>query len=364
MSLINQALLSDLVNSTPWLRNDKELSSLLQDAYSENSRSWRAVNRLVDDLLLEPYKLERLVVQEPNPEILPALTFDQPQMRAPEISDNQRRFSMDLMQQPSTTTAIRKTSLSKPAETAITNVNIVTKVTELEGREYKPLYKEKPMKLKKKLHGIFPFKDRWDSLRNDMRPSREESLPRAENTENLEINRNKANNERTKNQSAAPPVPESVKADRRRSLVTQYLPTYIRDQLRDLSTNTSSNASVKHHPEVTESATTTTLHLRVTSYKSSADAGIKPDENRINNLLANSLSFYYKNDDEISAGNTFDDSSVSDADKEYILPGSFTRSADDYDHNTAYTHIDEETEDSEIEEEDEDEDNEDEYLFR
>lgn len=360
MSLINPALLADLVNTTPWLRNDKELTNFLQNAYSDNSPSWRAVNRLIEDLQLEPYKLQPLMSEEPKPETIPAIAFEQPQISAPEISDKQRRFSMDLMQHHSTATPIRRTSLSKPAETAITNVNIVTKVTELEGKEYKPLYTEKPLKFKKKLHGILPFQERWASLRIDMRPNRRRPpLPETANAEAI-----KANTETTTTKDiVVEPISDAIKANRRRSLVTQYLPTYIRDQLREASVNASSNTSIKHQEEAIETAMTTALHLQVASYKSSGDARVKPDESRINNLLANSLSFYYKNDDEISSANAADDSSVSDADKEYILPGSFTRSADDYDNNTAYEHIGEDTEESEIQEEDDEEDDDD-YLFR
>lgn len=361
MSLIDTALLADLVNSTPWLRNDKELSNLLLNAYTENSPSWQAVNRLVEDLQLEPYKLEPIVSPEPSSDPKPALAFEQPQVREPEMSDNQRRFSMDLMHHHSTTTPIRRTSLSKPAETAITNVNIVTKVTELEGKDYKPLYTEKPAKLRKKFHGILPFREKWASLGIDMKPSRTRSIPK---TADPEINNNVSNVTNATKNITIEPVSDAVKANRRRSLVTQYLPTYIRDQLREASTNTSSNASVKKSDEPIESAITTTLHLQVALYKSLVDAGIKPDESRINNLLANSLSFYYKNDDEVSTGDTA--SSVSDADKEYILPGLFTRSADDYDNNTAYEHIGDDTEESEMEEEDGDDEDDDEdgYLFR
>lgn len=348
MSLINQALLTELINNTPWLRNDRNLCNRLTQQYSENSVSWNSVNRLIDDLDLVPYSLERNVQQPVNENKSPNLAFTGIVSVVPEPSDDQKRLSIDLIGPPSVNPPMRPTSLSKPAETAISNVNIVTKVTEFAGKNYipLPLGKSKQKTGLQGLQAVFPL-DRWRSLKIGKSASN--------NTQNSPVPINSESVANDSIESTNEVVSATEKANRRKSLVNRHLPGYIRDQLTQIKDN-----NLPDSPPTAPGVDRISMGhpLRVASNRSSADAGVRTDDNRISNLIVNSQSFYFKKNSQISLDRT-DGSSVSDADKEYILPGSFNHSGEDYDHNNTYHQLDDETEGSELEEDDEDE-----YLFR
>lgn len=349
------ALLGDLIDNTPWLRKDANLRKRLLEASTPNAPAWNAVNALIDSLDLQPYKTQPKA---------PVDSIAQSKLQAvsgfshvPEVSDMQRRFSMDLILPSSEDPPTRRTSLSKPAETAISNVNVSTRVTELEGKEYKPLYTQKAKSKRSGFHFLFGMpREKWSQVQ--LKKRQDKDMVKVKNN-SIDGNTNTAAEiaKRDTAQSATATVSPEVIASRRRSLVNKHLPLYIREQI--VETPVASNIALPEPEEPADrlGSVSNALHLRIPSYRSSGDAGIKTDDQRFNNLLANSLSFYYKTESgrETSAADT---SSVSDADKEYILPGLLARYTD-YDHNAAYERLDEEPEESEIEDED-DED----YLFR
>lgn len=360
MSLINPPLFTELTESVPWLKTNNALKTRLLEAYTENSSQWIAVNCIIDSLDLQPYKTEP--VEEQEHELLKAAPDPVP-ARVSEAVDMQRRVSIDLMLKAAAVPAIRRPSLSKAAETAVSAVSVVTKVTELENGDYKPLYTQRDPRTKG-LHYRLAFqRERWDPLK--MRRKSSES-PEEASTEPA-----------SPTVDTALTTSDAIKAARRMSLVTKHLPLYIRDQL--VPTPTISQAGLPEPTSVTPMLPGTGDLQVVTSKKgtpqaqlqaastSSANPSGKTENARINNLLANSLSFYYNDDHEpnISVGDT---SSVSEADKEYILPSLFARS-EDYGHSTAYGHMGDETDgfeldDEDDEDDDDDEDDEDDYLFR
>lgn len=344
------ALLADLIDNTPWLRKDANLRKRLIKGSAPDSSAWNAVNALLNSLDLQPYKTQP---NEPEDSIARSkLQAISEFSHVPEVTDTQRRFSMDLMQPVSEVPPTRKTSLSKPAETALSHVNVTTKVTELEGKEYKPLYTHKTETKHKALHFLFGFpRERWDPLLLRKRKDRNLANPTLASAAS-DTGRIARDNTLLATATLSP----EVTASRRRSLVNKHLPLYIREQI--VETPVASSGALPEPGEVAGALVSgSAQHLRMPSYRSAGDAGIKTDDQRFNNLLANSLSFYYKagNGHDSSAVDT---SSVSDADKEYILPGLLARFTD-YDHHDAYEQLDEDQEESEIEEDDYDD-----YLFR
>lgn len=345
MTLVNQSLLADLINNTPWIRNNPDLRKKLLDSYSELSSSWQKVIRMVSALDLKPYKSEPLVTHDPTEQKLPKIVLEETVQTPAKTPDPKSHFSIDLMLPDLVSATSRGPSLGKPAATAITNLNVVTKVTDLEGNEYQPLFVQQLPKQKKAFRRVFLFPSkRWASVRIAKKPNLPPKGQCTKSTEGL----------------LADPVVVSteMKADRRLSLVTRYLPLYIREQLPEIALSDEQGTNPNNLAQVTTQkiVESSTQSLRATSSKSLDEARIRTEDHRINNLLANSLSFYYKTDNE-DAPNISAESSVSDADKEYILPGLLIRSTEEYDQNTAYDQIDDDTEESELE------DDEDDYLF-
>lgn len=337
---INEAIFADVVDSSR-LAHDQKLLQLLQAAYSADSPLFRDVCYQVDQLGLLPFQTGQDA--SPEREIKPLLDENeqheigesqesQKPVEVPQLTKNERRLSFELMHY------IPNPSLAKPAETGISSVSVVTKVTDLGTNGYVPVKQQKNAladKIKRYL-GRFQLLNQ-NRQRRKLKAKEAKSAPQS---------------------TSIPPsvVPPSISTARRLSVVGQNLPLYIKSQLEPKEAGVAESAKDVVASQVVESS-----NEDIYSHASSAPKR----KDRIGNLLANLESLYFHHDanstGETSFGsNTNNESTISDADREYILPNSFTQWND---HDQDGLHIYQSSLEESANNEDDDDDD-DEYLFQ
>lgn len=342
---IKDAIFADVVESSR-LAHDQKLLQLLQSAYSPESPLYRDVCLQVDQLGLLPFQTEQEAPKkaeetdskkrETTSELL-VLSAE-----VPHLTKNERRLSFELMHY------IPNPTLVKPAETGVSSVNVVTKVTDLETNGYiptKPTKNALTDKIKRYLGRL--------QLLNQNRQQRELEAKNRPIPAPLVVNQTSRGNE------IAP-----IGAARRLSVVGQNLPLYIKSQL-ELKEEV--GAEGYKGPEVTGGALAASNE---DIYSRSSSMPPKMKDTRIHNLLANLESLYFHHDGnstgETSFGsNTNNESTISDADREYMLPNSFTQwnvRVRDTDGLHPYQSSLEESANENTDDDEEDDD--DEYLFQ
>lgn len=292
-----ESIFHDVVENTR-LGQDKELRSLLLQHENPESAIFQEVDRLIEQLSIKEFQeAETTEPPAPNPIPLP---------KPAELPISERRASIELI-----LPLLKGPGLSKPPDTAVSNVNVNLKVTDLENKEYVPAQtKSQPL-----------FKDKIRQYQAKLTHKKHQGQQKP-----VLVHQRKST-----------PAVSTVKAHRT-SLAEELLPEYIREQLhlelRDGSAVVSEEEHSSHHS----------------------------DNNRFHNIVSNSQSFHVSNTQESSHTPEFSsihtDVAVSDSDKEYILPSLFTRSLDEHNNDMLLYESNDE------EEEDEPAESEDEYLFK
>lgn len=348
--------------------HDDELASLLRDIKESPSHPIRAeVDRLVAGLNLKPFITESdtlrnedkqnqpedketvrnegekdLKATEEAPKVTATTPKEAPsksdrRLDVPLVTTNIRRMSLDLIQRPTMDILHqRASSLSKPALTSTSTVHVLSK----------PDIVKRPSVSEKRDQKNIPIKSMLKDARRrfSFMAKKDEKSPLLDKLD-----------ERLR-KAQSPPSEASTpteKKSRRVSLVIENLPMYIKQQL-DAKTPEESPSPilVKRAPRTVPTS-------------------------RVQNLLANSQSFYArdaespKSNRESLATYEHEDHNLSDYDKEYILPTLMSRIYENGD--PILNGIEELSEDAdfinindsyeEVEDE-EDEDEEDTYLFR
>lgn len=329
---ISNAIFAEVVENSR-LAHDKKLLQLLQSAYSPESPLFREVCHEIDRLGLRQFQTG----QEATPESVLALQPEQlqttetvapgvspgvPQVTS-QVTKKERSNSFELMHY------IPNSSLTKPAETGISSISVVTKVTDLQENGYVPVKPQKSVladKIKRYL-GRFQLLNRSRHKNSTERKERTVVLPLV-----------------TQSPSG---VLASSMAARRSSLVGQNLPSYIKSQLVLKGSETAGAAKQAE-------ARTGDNESRISSIPRKKDT-------RIANLLANLESLYFHQDANSTGGtslgsNTNNESTISDGDREYILPNSFAQ-WNDQDQDIYQSSLEESIDDQE-------DDDDDQYLFQ
>lgn len=297
---INDAIFADVVESSR-LAHDQKLLQLLQTAYSPDSPLYREVCLQVDRLGLLPFQVGEEAPVEPTeadaaPEKhLPRRELLSISTTVPQLTKNERRLSFELMHY------IPNPSLVKPAETGISSVNVVNKVTDLEASRYLPTLAPKNALADK----IKRYLGRFQLLNQNQRRKLNGKVPSKPSPPQIIL-------------APRGDLGVAVGAERRLSVVGQNLPLYIKSQLEPKLT-------VESAPQTSAKAELAASSVDTYSHNS---ASAKKEDPRIHNLLANLESLYFHHDGNSTGEtsfNTNNESTISDADREYILPNSFTQ---------------------------------------
>ncbi|KAF3985405.1 hypothetical protein FT663_05105 [Candidozyma haemuli var. vulneris] len=358
----SERIFKDVVERTR-LGQDKELVHLLKQNQNAKSPLHEEVEKLIRDLNLMEYKVAQQVGQEvaDNDGETEATSKEQrpPAIQADERT--QRRLSYEIKNLTQGEPSNRGTP-STPAIAAVSNFRVNSRVTNLENHDYTPVPYERPRK---------------GSIKQTLRKYK----ARLQNSELNEVQQRTASS-------------QTVMAARRSSLVGEVLPDYIRKQL-TIDNQQSETPEHEHEqnktteaPENQSTSDTSLRRSRSTKSKNTSSPSGEDQQNRsenlqsssirrslensqsnrFNNVLMNSSSLYVrKGDNSSNVSQDGLDSGLSEADKEYISPSSFTRSIEDInDHDVLlYNRTDEDDGDDD---DDEDEDNDDEddgdYLFK
>lgn len=361
MTTESSQIFYDLIE-TSRLGQDRELMSLLHQHNSPDSPLYQNVLQLISEAQLQEF--DSFVGEQSPKRINPVRTSSLPKstladplkvslQEVPQLTKTQRRMSMDLMQIRPAVHGTSKVQLSKPAEAAISNVNVVTKVTDLEKNGYTPVkprndtlknriisYRDK-LQLSKKL----PAKDNRSFDQKQNLGTKTQNGPFQDGrVVNLQA---EPLNHRSQTASIDP------RSTRRISFVGENLPVYIRKQL-ERAGDTSQVTEPAREPvqsSIEPSQTMESLKISgATSHRLS---------HRILSSLSNSedqTSKTHSESTDISYGNNNSGSTLG-TDKEYILPSLFNRFLD-----FANEALDHESNESASDEEHQDDD-EDDYLF-
>lgn len=365
----------DLIE-TSRLGQDRKLMGLLKHHNSAESPLYQNVLQLINGLNLREFDTfsnsEQANVTSKDPIAFRKSSVPVPKMidgfkvstqEVPQLTKTQRRMSFDLMQIHHGVQDSTRLFLRKPPEAAVSNVNIVTKVTDLENKGYKPVRKKSD---KNSLtNKIISYQSRFKLVNKE---KSKDPHPAGLISNILDRNRVNIGNKRPTinlqgDQGNGTPhlhevLNSSTKSARRTSLVGENLPLYIKLQLGQLS----EPGDISHQKD-----TSNPHSLKSSNAPDSLPALHSASEPRPVNrgglsLLANSEFLHLKINDSESTDNSYgngnNESTISDADKEYILPGLFNRFLD-YGNNDA---LDSASNDSGSEE-DQLEDDEDDYLF-
>lgn len=346
-------IFADIVEDSR-LAHDQKLFQLLQAAYSPDSALYQDICLQIEQLGLSEFQLQDKENANGNGKV--EKTEDtRPVGEVPDLTSNERRLSFELMHY------LPNKSLLKPPETAVSTVNVVTKVTDLENNVYVPVKTEKAAladKLKR-YRGRFQLSNQ-KSQRHPPETIRKEASVQDPAT--------------TLNGTMADQV--RLPMARKLSVMGQNLPLYIKNQLGGSGGGNSSSKPAKSSDIATERPKDPIdpkisqkdhqnfpKHTHTDSVESSIQAGPRKNT-RIDNLLANLESLYIHNGDQSEAtsygSNTNNGSAISDADREYILPSSFTKWNDDNGIHVYHSSLEEASSNEEEEEEEEDG----EYLFQ
>ncbi|KAG2734307.1 hypothetical protein G9P44_002313 [Scheffersomyces stipitis] len=293
-------------------------------------------------------------------------SFHIPRQEMPKMTKTQRRMSLDLMHSQSAVSDImsgghrRNSSLTKPAESSTTNVNVITKAEVISTPRAPPLNQTSSL-TKNRLKGV------QKKFRFVLGSKSKLDLPKTRNPNSSISN------------DTSKPVEEGDKKSRRLSLVGENLPLYIRKQLEisprstsvilEPSVDTDEHIEDPHIESNVIATSNETTSVRKTESKNQKQVVKK--KSRLQNLLANSQSLYSHSKDVNSARSSLASSNISssnktsntsaggtphydsdeeDDNKEYISPDSLTRyygmQADDNgDHEEILKEIDENEDD-------------------
>lgn len=339
MSYPDQQILGSFLAASPWLAQDKQLLEHVNSHYTSSSQIFREVSQLVADLNLLEYHVRN------TPGDLPKraerkVSVEVPAHDMPVLTKMERRMSIELMHPVPKRNGYRANSLTKAPQIALSNVSVLTKVTDLERNGYVPVPVPKQAS----------FKDRFKAYQKRLMLGNVAVVSTDELGSKVEQEPAPA--------STAPLLPDqksglavasdAVKALRRRSLVGEHLPSYIRLQLRGEEPAEVPRMAQAVPLEGTQPSAGTSIAGSERSRRIES-----AQDQRINNLLANSLVMFRNKESLSPEYNGHVEWTLSEGDKEYILPGLFTRSVDD-DRDVVY---------ADSMEEYEEEEGDDEYLF-
>lgn len=304
MAYSYESIFHDVVDTTR-LGQDKELRALISQHDNPLSRLYQEV-----DLWMRQLELEQFLGEEnhpdtsvhESPEDIPHTPREnrpptggdiQESTTIPKVTSGERKASFGLMH-------MTQGGLSKPAATAVSNVNVHHKVTDLENKEYTPV-----PAVRKNLAGTFRDKIRQYRAKITHRSHQGHQRPVMVHS---------------RHSNGADVAPVTIKAHRR-SLAGELLPEYIRGQLhleslkpRDGDSAVFSDTEDHHSPMQESIPVETTL----------------AEANRFQNIVHNSQSFHASREAPSEASHDGrSGTDVSDADKEYILPSLFTRSLEE-----------------------------------
>ncbi|QRG36667.1 hypothetical protein FDK38_001021 [Candidozyma auris] len=368
----SEKIFRDVVENTR-LGQDKELVQLLKHNQESKSALHEEVERLIHELNLVEYKVAQQTGETIEDEKAFPKEGSSKALRKPfEDWDEgtERRLSNEIrnLTQGETSPQAIPGSL---ATAMISNIVVNSKVTNLENEEYTPVPNQKQRK---------------GSIKETFKRYR----ARLQHPE-LAISHGQKGHSRTASS-------QTVKASRRSSLVGEVLPEYIRKQLtlesepsassehqspdrnQSISPNTRSNPSEGHFSDTLDAterrvseghSSRHTDNVNSSKRLHSWDSRRAADNNqasRFKNVLVNSQSLYVRKDDD--SMNTSHDSyelGVSESDKEYISPSSFTRSIEDVQgHEMLFNRTDDEGEQEDEDDEDAEANDEDDgdYLFK
>ncbi|GEQ71730.1 hypothetical protein JCM33374_g5416 [Metschnikowia sp. JCM 33374] len=269
------------------------------------------------------------------------------------------------------------TSLRKPPETSISKVKVSTKVTSLNGNEYQPINSDtNKLSLKRIFNG---------SVAKNLIKLRMEQQQITSDVGNMPMGLVKRRGEPGEQNTVvsgkkSPHVfkesgnSENMAVSSKKSVVSRNLPLYILEQIQVHESNTNGKlnrltegvsiheAPNNIYPQGKRKSKTASSGNESLKFKSSKSAinfqsvsGSPANTNkdrmmdqRINNLLANSLSLYHQSESNrydydtghmsiMESGNN--DSGISDADKEYVSAYLFARSLEDFDENLTYENL-------------------------
>lgn len=346
-------IFADIVEDSR-LAHDQKLFQLLQAAYSPDSALFQDICLQIEQLGLSEFQLQHNENANGNGKV--EKTEDtRPVGEVPDLTSNERRLSFELMHY------LPNKSLLKPPETAVSTVNVVTKVTDLENNVYVPVKTEKAAladKLKR-------YRGRFQLSNQKSQRHRPETIRKEASVQDPAT---------TLNGTMADQV--RLPMARKLSVMGQNLPLYIKNQLGGSGGGNNSSKPAKSSDIATErpkdpidlkisqkDPQNFPKHTHTDSVESSIQAGPRKNT-RIDNLLANLESLYIHNGDQSEAtsygSNTNNGSAISDADREYILPSSFTKWNDDNGIHVYQSSLEEASSNEEEEEEEEDG----EYLFQ
>lgn len=369
---VNSAIFHDIVESSR-LGQDRELMALLHHHSSRESPLYNKVQSLIGGLNLREFDSFSIPKHDDGfqngtgnaKKQTPANYAEDLKVslqEVPKLTKTQRRMSFDLMQMPNGTQRSPQVSLSKPPEAAVSNVNIVTKVTDLESRGYSLVQLERRNSLKDKFSS---YQNRFKLVNRRKNMSLTKNVPNTENpgistipeeTGSLKGRINGSLKGSNGTGSIKEPTVLLADSPRRISLVGENLPLYIKEQLRQGS----EAAETSRMQESSAVKSPSSSHDLTDDAALGSTVPSTPFHKRVMGALVNSESVPLRtNDSEItdnSFGHANNESTISDADKEYILPSLFDRFLD-YGENDA---LESESNGSLSEE---DEDDEDEYLF-
>lgn len=396
-------------------KGDEEYYDLLRFWKSEDNYIYKEVNKMIDGLGLQEFysdyqndasiinenkfgnndyidqglshkivsdakKLDydRIEFHERTKSYQPPILSSINKVEMPKLSKTQRRMSLDLMHLPSGMSNKlqsesnrpglhkRKTSLSKPASTSTSNINVLTKPQNITQKsqddkgvvnnQINPepgvvIIKNRFKNLKKVLERfLFSLgkKDRQHKSTNGrvISPNAidlNKKLMKDEEVQHTSATLSKAEQGHTQNQltnrpRADPTLGTIAKKERRVSLVGENLPMYIRKQL-DLDEEPHThddNVKKVLRPLSPISTEQSTVFSPSPKHDSVSTKSISRKQSRLDNILSNSQSLYTHSKDRasvksgVSPNNTsnttpYANDTTSDTDKEYILPNLFTK---------------------------------------
>lgn len=378
MSLPNQQYLQDLIDLSPWLLQDRDLVAHIKNNNNRTSTIFNEVSKLIDELNLLEYAVGSVTPQEQVTRTTSETRSERPKrsllsetkktssmsvlrQEVPVLTMKERRLSFELMHPKPIREGLRTHALTNAPHIAVSNVSVSTRVTDIERNGYAPV---KEAKFKN------AFKDRFKSYQNKMRLGK---VAAVEGDSKLDSSTLRNSPTPSDGNHKLRPTNISngdlkIKALRRSSFVGENLPAYIRAQLQQPEANDpveAETSQIQTSPQVgNDSFTQHETNLSEPSsktgesskyFKKSTESG---QDQRISNLLANSLVMYSRNQESLSSGydHGHNGSTVSEADREYILPSLFARSVEDFNDNEMLY------EDSNPEEDEEEEDVDD-FLF-
>ncbi|SGZ50374.1 CIC11C00000001253 [Sungouiella intermedia] len=370
MAHVSSTIFHDIVE-TSRLGQDRELMALLQHHTSNDSPLYNEVQSLIAGLNLQEFDSFSFANHEkdtsagsgvPRKQLADNYPHDMKisTHEVPKLTKTQRRMSFDLMQMHNGTLRSPRVLLSKPPEAAVTNVNIVTKVTDLESHGYTPLQTEKKNTLKDKFssyHNRFKLVNR---TKKD--PPGQIAQATKKSASSGVFKRLQANvaSESSAETSQTHSVWNSS-SPRRISLVGENLPPYIKKQLG----HKNEGDGATNHPTEDHNVPKNQMHVNNLSDVAGLGSTSRSatHEHRGPEASSHSESVPIKNNDseitDNSFGHTNNESAISEADKEYILPSLFNRFLDYGEHDS----LESESHGSASEDQEDEEDDEDDYLF-